>query len=233
MVRQNPFLIIEEYNQLKRLPGETVQQFSAILNQVYFSMLVNIRTPLGSTLLHYPDSFDPKMEFQLRERNLATLEEMQNNAVDVEANLLIIRENLKEEEMKNIDPKESTSLDAKIDNLVSAVEEMMQKITTRNEYGVQDHGSLIEEEQVADPKHFVSYPSCHRPYNDCFIDHLGEERSVNMTCMLYDVFFINDLPQFDQYDDDYVLQTKASLVDKSIASLWKVEIHFQHLMHSD
>ena len=64
--------------------------------------------------MHYPEAFDPKMEFQLRERNLATLEEMQNSVVDVEANLLIRREKLKEEEMKNIDPKESTSLDVKL-----------------------------------------------------------------------------------------------------------------------
>jgi len=175
VVRQNPFLIIEEYNQLKRLPGETVQQFSARFNKVYFSMTVNIRPPPGSAILHYPDASDLEMEFQLSERNLATLEEMQNSAVYVEAHLLIKREKLKEEEMKNIDPEESTSLEVKLDILVSAVEEMMQRITTRNEYNVQDHGSLIEEEQVADPKHFLYYPSFHRPDNDCFIDHLGEK----------------------------------------------------------
>ena len=109
-------------------------------------MHVNIRPPPGSALLHYPDAFDPEMEFQLRERSLATLEEMQNSAIDVEANLLIIRAKLKEKEMKNIDPEESTSLEVKLDILVSAVEEMMQRITTRNEYNVQAHGSLIEEE---------------------------------------------------------------------------------------
>jgi len=58
------------------------------------------------------------MEFQLREWNLATLEEMQNHAIDVEANLLIRREKLKEEERKNINPKESTSLEVKLDILV-------------------------------------------------------------------------------------------------------------------
>lgn len=51
-IRQNLFLIIEEYNQLKRLPGETVQQFSAKFNQVYYSMPVDIRPHPGSTLLH-------------------------------------------------------------------------------------------------------------------------------------------------------------------------------------
>jgi len=157
-------------------------------------MPVNIRPPPRPALLHYLDAFDPEMVFQLRERNLATLEDMKNSAVDVEANLLIRRAKLKEEEMKNIDPEESTSLEVKLDILVSAVEEMVQRITTTNEYNVQYHGSLIEEEQVANLKHFLYYPRCHRPDNDCFVDHLGEERFVDMTCMLDDVFFTDGLP---------------------------------------
>jgi len=140
---------------------------------------------------------------------------------------LIRRAKLKEEEMKNIDPEESTYLEVKLDILVSIMEEMMQKITTRNEYDVQYHDSLIEEEQVVDPKLFLSYPSFHRYENDYFIDHLVEERSVEMTCMLDDVFYTDDLHKFDQYDDDdYVLQIEAGLANKSVASLWKEEVHF-------
>ena len=45
VVRQNPFLIIEEYNQLKRFPVETVHQFSPRFNQVYYLMPINIRPP--------------------------------------------------------------------------------------------------------------------------------------------------------------------------------------------
>jgi len=32
--------------------------------------------------------------------------------------------------------------------------------------------------------------------------------------MIDDVFCTDDLPQFDQYDDYYILQTEASLADK-------------------
>ena len=70
----------------------------------------------------------------------------------------------------------------------------MRKITTRNENDVK--------EQMAYPKHSLSYPSFHRSDNDCVIEHLGEERSVDMTCMLDDMFYVDDLPKFDQYDDD-------------------------------
>ena len=55
-----------------------------------------------------------------------------------------------------------------------------------------------------------------------------------MTCMLDDVFYTDDLPQFDQYDDDYVFQTEANLADKPVASLWQEEeAHLQQLEYSD
>lgn len=66
VIRQNLFMIIEEYNQLKRLPGETVQQFYARFNQLYFSMPADIIPSPRSALLHYLGFFDPEMEFQLR-----------------------------------------------------------------------------------------------------------------------------------------------------------------------
>jgi hypothetical protein len=87
VIMGNVFLILEEYDHLKRHPGETVQHFSSRLNKVYHSMPVDIRPPPGLAHLHYPYAFDPEMAFQLRERNIATLEEMKNIAVDVEANL--------------------------------------------------------------------------------------------------------------------------------------------------
>jgi hypothetical protein len=100
VIRGNFFLILEEYENLKRNPGETVQKFSARFNKVYHAIPANIRPPLGSAHLHYLDAFDPEMTFQLRERNTASLEEMQNIVVDVETNLLIKRSQLKDKEMK-------------------------------------------------------------------------------------------------------------------------------------
>jgi len=74
VIKRIPFLILEEYNHLKSQPGETVQHFSAIFNQVYYSMHADIKTPPILAILHYPDAFDPGMAFQLREMNTTTLE---------------------------------------------------------------------------------------------------------------------------------------------------------------
>jgi hypothetical protein len=98
VIMGNVFLILEEYDHLKRKPGETIQQFSARFNKVYHAIPVDIRPPPGSAHLHFPDAFDPEMAFQLRERNTASLEEMQSIAVDVETNLLIKRSKLKDKE---------------------------------------------------------------------------------------------------------------------------------------
>jgi len=136
--------------------------------------------------LHYAGAFDPEMEFQLREKNVATLEEVQNNEVNVEAHLLIRRARLKEEEMNKVDLEKTTPSEEKLDILVSAVEDMVRKMTAKDENDIH--------EQVADTKHFVS---CLNSHKDCFVDHLGDERPVDMTCMFDDVFYTNDFPQFD------------------------------------
>jgi len=76
IIKVNLLLIIEEYNQLKRHPDETIEQFSDRFNQIYDSIPLNIRPPLGSSLLHYPRAFSSEMEFHLRERNSSTMEQM-------------------------------------------------------------------------------------------------------------------------------------------------------------
>ena len=106
---RNVFLILEEYDHLKRQPGEIVHQFSKIFNKVYHAILANIRPLPGSTHLHYPDAFDPEMTFQLRKRNTETLEEMKKIVVDVEANLLDRRATLEAEEKDRTKNEQMTS----------------------------------------------------------------------------------------------------------------------------
>lgn len=69
------------------------------------------------------------MEYQLRERDPATLEEMKANAIKVEANILAKKVKLKSECRVTIKQEPSTSIvDHKIDNLVRVVNKMMQKV---------------------------------------------------------------------------------------------------------
>ena len=165
-IRRNVFLILEEYEHLKRKPRETIPQFSARFNKVYHAIPADIRPPPGSAHLHYPNAFDPEMTFQLRERNTASLEEMQKIAVDVETNLLIKRSQLKDKEMEQL-----KSSEAKLDILASTMEKLMQKINIQEELVVQrHHGPLISEKESATvPKHVAAHPWYHGLNNDSFM----------------------------------------------------------------
>ena len=92
---KNALLILGEYQNLKRQPGETIQEFSARFNKVYHAIPSNIKQPLGWALLHYPSSFDPKVEFNIREREPSSLEEMQSIEITVELKIKCRKERLK------------------------------------------------------------------------------------------------------------------------------------------
>lgn len=80
-------------------------------------------------MIDFPDGFDVDMEYQLRERGLTTLEEMQANAVKFEANILAKKSKFKFERRVTIKEEPSTSsIDHKIDNLVRVVNQMMQRL---------------------------------------------------------------------------------------------------------
>ena len=117
----NFFLIIKEYNHLKRHPGETLQHFSARFNTVYHAIPAKIKPPLEWALLHYPNAFDPEMAFQIRERYPSTLEEMQRIAVDVEANILNREAKLRLIEKDKADQKKLIYSEVKLEMLTDAI----------------------------------------------------------------------------------------------------------------
>jgi hypothetical protein len=229
VIRGNVFLILEEYEHLKRKPGETVQQFSARFNKVYHAIPTNIRPPPGSAHLYYPDAFDPEMTFQLRERNTTSLEEMQSIVVDVEINLLIKKSQLKDKEMEQL-----KSSEAKLEILASAMEKLMQKISIKEELAVQrHHGPLIsEKESVTVPKHVVAHPWYHGLNNDSFMysihstvkdeapSRLVEEQPANMICMFNGFSSVDDLPKYDLYDDDHEAEIEVVCSEKPAACHW-------------
>jgi len=117
---------------MKRNPTETVQEFTARFYTVYNSIPDDMNPPPGLALLHYPDAFNLDMAYQLRERDPTTLEEMQRNAINVEANFLIKKSKSKlERATKKVVYKEeiASSFDAKLDNLIKAMERMMDRIS--------------------------------------------------------------------------------------------------------
>ena len=78
---------------------------------------------MGLALIKFPDGFATDMAYQLRERDLATLEDMQKIAVSVEANLLAKRARVRAEKKVTIKEEPSTS-----DQVLRKVERMLERM---------------------------------------------------------------------------------------------------------
>jgi hypothetical protein len=96
-VKKNPLQILSEYENIRRNQGETVQDYCTHFNNLYNAIPTDIKPPQGLALIKFPDGFDIDMSYQLRERNVATLEDMQKSVVSVEENLLARRARQKTE----------------------------------------------------------------------------------------------------------------------------------------
>ena len=64
-MNKNPLQTLSEYNNLKREPNESVQDFTSRFNRVYNSIPNEIKAPPGLALFHYPDGYDQDMAYQL------------------------------------------------------------------------------------------------------------------------------------------------------------------------
>jgi hypothetical protein len=73
------------------------------------------------------------MTFQLRERDIVTLEEMKNVTVDVEANLLNRKAKLEALIENKIEKEHGISSEVKLDILTNTVNEMLHKISRKDE----------------------------------------------------------------------------------------------------
>jgi hypothetical protein len=86
--KKNPLQLLTQYNNLKRTPSETVQEFSTRFMRVYNSIPAEVKPPPGAAQLRYVDSFDSDFSLLLRERRSTTLDDMMNDAIEVEVNLM-------------------------------------------------------------------------------------------------------------------------------------------------
>ena len=122
-VKNNPLEILVEYEQIKRNVGLSVQDYCVRFNTIYNEIPYHLKPPVGLAMMKFPDGFDADMAYQLREREPATMEDMQKIVVNVEANLLSKRARAKAEK-KIIVKEESSSMD----QLLKKVDQMLEMV---------------------------------------------------------------------------------------------------------
>ena len=94
---------------------------------MYNALPLDLKPPQGSALNKFPKGFDPEMAYQLRERDPATLEDMQKGALTVEVNLMEKRERMKNE--KRVSFREESTPSTSNSKLERMMEEMMKKMS--------------------------------------------------------------------------------------------------------
>jgi hypothetical protein len=79
-----------EFGSLKRKEGESVSDFSKRFNKMYNKIPAEIKPSEASARITYASTFDPDLCLLLRERRATTLAHMQDVAVEVEYNILVV-----------------------------------------------------------------------------------------------------------------------------------------------
>jgi hypothetical protein len=79
-----------EFGSLKKMGGEFVSDFSKRFNKMYNKILVEIKPTEASAKISYASAFNPDLCLILRERRATSLAQMQDAAIEVESNVLVI-----------------------------------------------------------------------------------------------------------------------------------------------
>jgi hypothetical protein len=136
--KKNPLQLLTQYNNLKRLPVETVQEFSTRFMKVYNSIPDQVKPPPGASQLHYVDAFESEFSLLLRERRSTSLTDMMNDAIEVEVNLAASRkiklqiEAEKKKAKEEALPSTSQASDEKLDLMVKTMEKLVEKFSLDN-----------------------------------------------------------------------------------------------------
>ena len=85
--KKNSLHLLTQYNNLKRGPTESVQYFSTRFMRTYDSIPFDVKYPVGAAKLHYVDAFSSEFTLLLRERRSVTLDDMIEDATEIEVNL--------------------------------------------------------------------------------------------------------------------------------------------------
>lgn len=175
------------------------------------------------------------MEYQVRERDPTTLEDMQKNTMSVEENLLAKRERMKNEKKVTIKEEESSS-DVKAYNLLHKIEKMFDRLTVADKPETtirnpnfrgqqQPQFKIKEREQKAqDQSPQQQQVITHLQKN--YVHEIEDEDDDDSVVEANHLFTANGLPIFlmedeeylevpdAQRDEDYILANEAILKDK-------------------
>lgn len=79
---------LTEFNAIKKKYDETIVEFFKRFNKLYNSLLVEIKPPPASAKITFAGAFESDFGFTLSKRRSPTLDQIQIDALEIEANLM-------------------------------------------------------------------------------------------------------------------------------------------------
>jgi hypothetical protein len=120
---------------MKRKEGDFVSDLSKRFNKMYNKIPTEINPSKASTKITYASAFDPDFYLLLRERRATTLAHMQDAAMEVESNILIV-DRLRNNADKDISrkrPKASPSNSSPLPLQMDEVTKVLKSLSARME----------------------------------------------------------------------------------------------------
>ena len=193
------------------MKDETISNFSRRFASLYYKLPKEVQPPETAAMLHYVTTFQSDLSFLLMERKSTSLQQMFNNAQEVEDNLQACQ-SLQNQNLKSVS---NTKNDG-----VAEEHEIVHK------QEVDLHPDLCHHEQETD--YFMySFVECQE---DEFANQLVEEQvDVPSFSLLDDTANIVDFPIYDEYDDDY----DVDFLEQPFACSLSENIHFQQCNESN
>jgi hypothetical protein len=136
--KKNPLQLLTQYNNMKRVSDEMVQELSACFMRVYNSIPTEVQPPPGAVQLRYTDSFDSDFSLLLKVRTSTNLDAMMSDTIKVEVNLMVsgkIKHNFNRGGRKpqgDAQPSTSRPLEDRFKLMMNTMEKMMERMSLGN-----------------------------------------------------------------------------------------------------
>ena len=120
---------------MKRKEGESVSDFSKRFNKMYNKIPAEIKPSEASAKITYSSAFDPDFCLLLRERRATTLAHMQDAAVEVESNILVVNRlrNVGDRNMPKNRPETSSSSPSPLPHQIDETARMLKSLAAKME----------------------------------------------------------------------------------------------------
>jgi hypothetical protein len=205
-------LQLTEFYALERQSNETISIFSRRFSSIYYNLSKEIQPTEVAAMLHYATTLHPDLSFLLMERRPKSLQQMFNDAQDIQHNIqaceqtrdeeLDAKENESEYEQKIVD----WNLEHRIDNIIGPLEFPNANDFAKNYIPLVERGGV---DLVSDPSHdkqgadYFMYSFIDSQEDEFTNQFVKEQVDIPSLFLLDDIAYVSDFPVYDKYEDDY------------------------------